>query len=208
MKISYAITVCNEFLEIQKLVTFLLDNKRQEDEIVILYDQGNGDKGIEEYLRSKSVNGAFNWHSDIFEGHFANWKNKLTSLCSGDYIFNIDADEIPSEELIKGLPYILEQNPTTDMYLVPRVNTVEGLAQEHIQKWGWNINEKGWVNFPDFQMRVYRNDGNIKWKNKVHEVLEGFKSYSAFPIEDEEFVIYHPKTVDRQEKQNNYYDTL
>ena len=39
MKISYAITVCNEFLEIQKLVPFLLDNKRQQDEIVILYDQ-------------------------------------------------------------------------------------------------------------------------------------------------------------------------
>ena len=207
MKISYAITVCNEFLEIQKLVTFLLDNKRQEDEIVILYDQGNGDKGIEEYLRSKSVNGAFNWHSGTFEGHFSDWKNKLTSLCNGDYIFNIDADEMPTEDLINNLPYILEINPEVDVFLVPRINTVEGLTQEHIRQWRWNVNEKGWVNFPDYQWRIYRNIPNIKWKNKVHEVLEGFKTSTLLPAE-EEYCLYHPKTIDRQERQNNYYDTL
>jgi hypothetical protein len=207
MKISYAITVCNEFLEIQKLVTFLLNNKRQEDEIVILYGQSNGDKGIEEYLRSKSVNGAFNWHSDTFKGHFANWKNKLTSLCSGDYIFNIDADEMPTEELITNLPYILEVNPEVDIFLVPRVNTVEGLTQEHIRQWRWNVNEKGWVNFPDYQWRVYKNVSNIKWKNKVHEVLEGFKTSTLLPAE-EMYCLYHPKTIAKQEKQNNYYDTL
>jgi len=207
MKISYAITVCNEFLEIQKLVTFLLQTKRTEDEIVILYDQGNGDKGIEEYLRSKSVNGAFNWHSGTFEGHFSDWKNKLTSLCNGDYIFNIDADEMPTEDLINSLPYILEINPEVDIFLVPRINTVEGLTQEYIRQWRWNVNEKGWVNFPDYQWRVYRNTPNIKWKNKVHEVLEGFKTSTLLPAE-EEYCLYHPKTIDRQVKQNNYYDTL
>ena len=207
MKISYAITVCNEFLEIQKLVTFLLQTKRLKDEIVILYDQGNGDKGIEEYLRSKSVNGAFNWHSGIFEGNFSNWKNKLTSLCNGDYVFNIDADEMPTEDLINSLPYILEINPEVDVFLVPRINTVEGLTQEHIRQWRWNVNNKGWVNFPDYQWRIYRNVSNIKWKNKVHEVLEGFKTSTLLPAE-EEYCLYHPKTIDRQEKQNNYYDTL
>lgn len=207
MKISYAITVCNEFLEIQKLVTFLLQTKRQEDEIVILYDQGNGDKGIEEYLRSKSVNGAFNWHSGTFESHFSDWKNKLTSLCNGDYIFNIDADEMPTEDLINNLPHILEINPKVDIFLVPRINTVEGLTQEHVNQWRWNVNEKGWVNFPDYQWRVYKNAPNIKWKNKVHEVLEGFKTSTLLPAE-EEYCLYHPKTIDRQEKQNNYYNTL
>jgi hypothetical protein len=207
MKISYAITVCNEFLEIQKLVTFLLQTKRKKDEIVILYDQGNGDKGIEEYLRSKSVNGAFNWHSGTFEGHFSDWKNKLTSLCNGDYIFNIDADEMPTEDLINNLPYILEINPEVDIFLVPRINTVKGLTQEHISQWRWNVNEKGWVNFPDYQWRVYRNVSNIKWKNKVHEVLEGFKTSTLLPAE-EEYCLYHPKTIIKQEKQNNYYNTL
>ena len=107
MKISYAITVCNEFVEIQNLVRFLLENKRLEDEIVILYDAKNGDEAIEFYLRAKSVNSAFAWHSGEFDNHFADWKNKLKSLCSGDYIFQIDADEIPHQSLIASLPSIV-----------------------------------------------------------------------------------------------------
>ena len=46
MKISYAITVCNEFVEIQKLVNFIRKNKRQQDEIIILFDQKNGEEEI------------------------------------------------------------------------------------------------------------------------------------------------------------------
>ena len=32
-------------------------------------------------------------------------------------------------------------NDIIEMLLVPRVNTVEGLTQEHIQKWGWRVDE-------------------------------------------------------------------
>jgi len=207
MKISYAITVCNEFVEIQRLVRFLLENKRYEDEIVILYDSKNGDLEIENYLRSHSVNGEFSWHKGEFTNHFADWKNKLTSFCSGDYIFQIDADEMPDWYLINYLPEILEDNPDNEIYLVPRVNTVEGLTQEHIQKWRWNVNENGWVNWPDYQWRIWKNKPVIKWKNKVHEVLDGYKTYSALPAEPE-FSLKHPKDIKRQEKQNAYYDTL
>ncbi len=143
MKISYAITVCNEFVEIQKLVTFLLENKRIEDEIVILFDITNGDEAIEEYLRAKSVNSEFNWIKGNFKGHFADWKNYLTTLCSGDYIFQIDADEMPHKECIETLPMLLKLNPDIDVMLIPRVNTVEGLTQDHIAKWKWSVNEKG-----------------------------------------------------------------
>ena len=207
MKISYALTVCNEFLEIQKLVAFLLKNKRSQDEIVILYDQNNGDERIAEYLTTKNKLPNVQFWRGFFEGHFADWKNKLTEYCSGDYIFQIDADEIPHESLIANLPYILESNPDNEVYLVPRVNTVEGLTQEHIQKWRWNVNEKGWVNFPDYQWRIWKNKPEIKWKNKVHEVLEGFKTYAPLP-DIEGASLYHPKDIKRQEKQNAYYDTL
>jgi hypothetical protein len=207
MKISYAITVCNEFKEIQRLVHFLLNHKRIQDNIVILYDEANGDPEIEAFLRSHSTNGEFAWHKGKFEKHFADWKNKLTSLCNGDYIFQIDADEIPSEDLILHLPEIIELNPEMDIYLVPRVNTVEGLTPEHIAKWGWNVTDTGWVNWPDFQWRVWRNVPEIKWVNKVHERLDGFKTYTMLP-DVEYFALYHPKTIDKQEKQNSYYDTL
>jgi hypothetical protein len=207
MKISYAITVCNEFLEIQRLITFLLKNKRPQDNIVILFDEANGDIEIEAFLRSHSQTGEFVWYKGKFERHFANWKNKLTSLCNGDYIFQIDADELPAEDLIQALPEIIELNPEMDVYLVPRVNTVEGLTPEHIAKWGWNVTDTGWVNWPDFQWRIWRNVPEIKWVNKVHERLDGFKTYTALP-DVEYFALYHPKTIDKQEKQNSYYDTL
>jgi len=206
MKISYAITVCNEKKEVKRLIDFLLANKRQQDEIVILYDQKNGDEEVATMLTkfNKLPNVQF-WRG-FFEGHFANWKNKLNEYCSGDYIFQIDADEIPNDNLIKYLPIIIEENPI-DIMLVPRVNTVEGLTPEHIQKWKWRVDNKGWVNWPDFQWRIFKNDPNIKWKNKVHEQLEGYKTYSTLPPM-EDWALYHPKTIDKQEKQNNYYDTL
>jgi hypothetical protein len=207
MKISYAITVCNEFVEIQKLIPFLLEHKRNEDEITILFDVNNGDDKVEEYLRTKSVNNEINWVKSNFKGHFADWKNYLTTLCSGDYIFQIDADEIPHKECIETLPMLLTLNPDVDVMLVPRVNTVEGLTQDHIAKWRWSVNEKGWVNWPDYQWRIYRNSDKIKWVNKVHEKLEGFDQYATLPMA-EEFALYHPKNIKRQEKQNAYYDTL
>jgi hypothetical protein len=207
MRISYAITVCTEFLEIQRLINFLLKHKRAQDDIVVLFDQANGDKEIEAYLRSHSVNGEFMWHSGKFDRHFANWKNKLNSYCTGNYIFQIDADEIPTKTLMDYLPDIIDANPTVDVLLVPRINTVDGLTQEHIAKWGWNVISPGWVNFPDYQWRIFKNKPEIKWKNKVHEVLEGHKMLSTLPAE-EEYCLFHPKTIERQEKQNNYYSTL
>jgi hypothetical protein len=207
MKITYAITVCNEFLEIQRLVAFLLTHKRLQDNIVILFDETNGDPEIEMFLRTHSVNGEFSWHKDKFHGHFADWKNKLTKLCTGDYIFQIDADEMPCTPIIESLPFLLEQNPDVEVYLVPRVNTVEGMSQDHMQQWGWNVNSEGWVNWPDYQWRIYKNVPTIKWKNKVHEQLTGFVQYENLPLV-EDYSLYHPKTIDRQEKQNNYYNTL
>jgi hypothetical protein len=209
MKISYGITVKDEIVEIQRLLTFLLKNKRQQDEIVILFDNINGSPSVEDYLRANSINDdcGFKWYPYPFNGHFADLKNYLSSWCTGDYIFQIDADEIPNEELIKQLPDVLENNSNIEVFLVPRINTVEGLTQEHIQKWGWNLNENQWVNWPDYQWRIYKNTSEIKWINKVHEKLDGFKTYTTLP-DDKTFTLFHPKTIERQEKQNNFYDKL
>lgn len=207
MKISYAITVCNELEEVKRLVTFLHHNKRQEDEIVVLADSPKMSQELQDQLYRYS---SANWIKLIeskFEGHFADWKNKFFKVCLGDYIFQIDADELPTSQLILTLPSILDLNQEVDVFLVPRINTVEGLTQEHIRQWRWMVNEKGWVNFPDYQWRIYRNDPSVRWRNKVHEVIEGHKTSTLLPAE-EMYCLYHPKTIERQEKQNNYYDTL
>ena len=207
MKISYAITVCNEYKEIQKLISTLMLNIREEDEVVVLFDKKAGTAEVWDYLVGLQTQDLIKAYAESFKHHFADWKNKLTEHCTGDYIFQIDADEYPHKSLIENLPYILEANPDNEVYLVPRINTVKGLTKEHIKKWGWNVNEKGWVNWPDYQFRIYKRDPKIKWKNKVHEVLEGHKTYSPLP-QMEPIALYHPKEIDRQEKQNEYYNTL
>lgn len=210
IKLSYGITVCNEVSEIERLLTFLLENKRQEDEIVVLYDKKNGHDDIPDLvcnLYGEHENPNLTFEQGYFNNHFAEWKNKLTSLCSGDYIFQIDADEVPHKNLMLNLPAVLESNIDTEFFWVPRVNTVEGLTQQDIQNWRWNVNDKGWVNWPDYQPRVYKKTKSILWKNKVHEQLEGYKTYAPLPNK-EEWALYHPKDIERQRKQNAYYNTL
>jgi hypothetical protein len=206
IKLSYGITVKDELEEVKRLVNFLLSNKREYDEIVILYDT-NGSIEVYDYVDNLDEIVNVFVVKDKFQGHFADWKNKLTSYCSGDYIFAIDADELPHKTLIDNLPAILELNPDNEVYLVPRVNTVEGITREHIQKWNWSVDSNNWINYPDYQWRIYKNKGTIRWVNKVHERLEGFKTYATMPAE-EDWSLYHPKTIQKQEKQNSYYETL
>ncbi len=208
MKISYAITVCNEAKEIKSLVDILMVGKRKQDEVIVLFDQKNGDEKIAKYLTTFSKFPNFHFYRGLeFNGNFSEWKNLLTTYCTGDYIFQIDADEYPHESVFSHIPAILESNPDNEVYLVPRVNTVEGLTLDHQLKWGWNVNEKGWVNWPDYQWRIWKKKPEIRWKNKVHEVLDGYKTYAALPAM-EALSLYHPKTIERQEKQNKYYESL
>jgi len=207
MKISYAITVCNEYVEIQKLISTLMLSIREEDEVIVLFDKQAGTAEVWDYLVGLQSQDLIKAYPKSFKGHFAQWKNHLTKLCTGDYIFQIDADELVKEEFIKALPSIFESNSKCELFLVPRINTVEGLTQDHINKWRWNVNDKGWINFPDYQSRIWKNKADIEWVNKVHEVLKGYNHYVALPA-DELYCLIHPKDIKRQEKQNNYYDTL
>jgi glycosyltransferase involved in cell wall biosynthesis len=189
-----------------KLIDFLVEHKDGEDEIVILDDYSDNED------TKKILEVTVPIHDIVFEQRylmkdFAQQKNHLKSMCSGDYIMNIDADEIPHEQLMINLKPIIVSNPSVDLYYVPRVNTVDGLTQEHIDYWHWNVDEKGWVNFPDWQGRIWKNRPNIRWEKPVHEMLVGFKEYTHLPAE-EEFAFHHPKTIDKQQMQNKFYEKL
>ena len=203
MLISYAIPVCNEHAELEKLLLFLTSHIDENDEIIVQCDQGNTTPEVYKVLYDLQQS----YIEFPLKGHFSNFKNNLKECCIGDWIFQIDADELPHEGLITNLKDLLKLNPTTEMFLVPRVNTVRGLTQEHINKWRWNVDEKGWVNWPDYQGRIWRNRPNILWKKPVHEVLTGYKEHTYLPME-EEFCFYHPKDIDRQEKQNEFYSKI
>ena len=208
MKISYAITVCNEHKEIDKLLTFLFEHKRREDQVVVQMDMNATPEVINvcEKFENKPHD-EYTLNQFPLNKNFAAYKNNLNKACNGNWIFQIDADEIPNEYLIEALPFILEANDGTEAFWVPRVNTVAGITDTHITKWGWRMDDQGWVNFPDWQMRIYRNDENIYWVKPVHEQLKGYTKFANLPAE-EKFALYHPKNIGRQEKQNNFYETI
>jgi len=211
MRISYAIPVCNEHVELEKLLLFLIKHIDENDEIVVQCDQGNTTSEVHKVLDSFKAPVGLKDPLKVIEfplnGHFSNFKNNLKEHCTGDWIFQIDADELPHESLITNLREVLKLNSTTEMFMVPRVNTVEGLTQEHVNKWRWNINEKGWVNWPDYQTRIIQNSPKIKWQNKVHEQIVGISTRALLPTE-EEWCLYHHKHINKQEHQNNFYDSL
>ena len=251
LSITYAITVCNELIEITKLVDFLLPKLHTEDEILIQYDSESSTKEVIEYL---SVISAL--HSNIkvvsfpLNGDFASFKNNLKEYANGMFIFQIDADELPNGTFIDEIHTILDYNKDVDLFFVPRINTVDGITESHIKKWGWGITKletqigekemnmksdeyklldklnfiiseeptddtfvnivkyyKPVINLPDYQSRLYRRTSEIQWENKVHEQIMGYNSLSALPNE-EEYCLYHPKTIERQEKQNLKYSQM
>ena len=209
INITYAITVCNELEEITKLVDFLKDKIDTDDEILIQYDEDSATDAIKNYLKivSQLHNSNIKVIGFPLNKDFASYKNNLKNHANGMFIFQIDADETPSEYLMENIKDILEYNKDVDLFFVPRVNTVDGLTAEHIKKWNWQVNELGWVNFPDYQTRLYRRTSEIEWQGKVHERIIGYNTLSVLP-QEEQYCLYHPKKIDRQEKQNAYYDTI
>lgn len=205
MRISYAIPVCNEYQELDRLLDLLIKNKRPEDEIVVQADLGNTTREV--YQVVDKYKDQIRLVEFGLKGNFGAFKNNLKANCSREWIFQIDADEYLKEEFIQHLPEILQDNPTIDVFLLPRINTVEGLTQQHIDVWRWRVDEKGWVNFPDYQTRILQNSPKINWVNKVHEVLTGHVTYAMMPPE-EFYCLIHPKTIARQEKQNTLYSVL
>jgi glycosyltransferase involved in cell wall biosynthesis len=110
MKISYGITVCDEHEELNHLLYGMHPLIENNDEIVILRDISNTNSKVTKIIES---------HKEIYKNQlivvearlnndFATFKNQLLTWATGDYLFQIDADEIPNEILVRNLKSILE----------------------------------------------------------------------------------------------------
>jgi len=199
--VSFAITACNEHQELDRLLKQLDTILRTDDEVIIQLDTNATDK-------VKSVVDKYDFQSISFglNNDFASFKNKLKNHCSKDWIFFIDADEYLSNGLKDSIYEILNINKgLVDVISVPRINTVDGLTRDHIDKWRWFVDDNGWVNYPDYQTRICANKSEINWVNKVHERLSGWKTIANLPSG---YDLVHPKTIERQEKQNKFYGQI
>ena len=203
MKISYSILCHNEDESFEKLLHTLISYKEPQDEIVVLDDYSDNEKtrAILDYY-SSTCDIKLDQRNLLKD--FASQKNYLKNMCTGDYSFNLDADEMLSLWFMKDIHEILEGNEV-DLIFVPRINTVEGITEQHCRMYGYTMDEKGWINYPDWQGRIFRNRPNIRWEKPVHEQLIGFQTYAHLPME-QKYSIIHSKTIDRQVEQNRFYN--
>lgn len=201
--ISWAITVCNEHKELKRLLS-QLEQVPVTDEIVVVTDEHNT---TDEVLNVLDEFPTVDVYSHSLNGDFSTHKNFLKSKCTCDYIFQVDADEYLNDFLLEHIHLILKENDAIDAFVVPRINTVSNITKSDIYEWGWKLNENNWINFPDYQWRIFKNDPRIKWVNKVHEIVVGYTLYAALPAEPE-YCLYHPKDINRQRAQNEFYRTL
>ena len=183
----------------------LIHKTDEEDEIVICVDGDDDgvrfvlDSWTQQYAHVKMIK----VYQRKLDKDYASHKNSVIENSSGDYIFHIDADEYPHEILLSQLKDILQINEV-DLIWIPRVNTVDGFTQEDVQRWGWRVSEQGWINYPDYQARVFKNKKEIRWTRPLHEYITGCKTYSHLQPQ-EELSLYHPKTKQKQEQLNKFY---
>ena len=199
INISYAILAYNETDSLKELLNFLNEHKKEKDEIVVVADT----TATPETMQILNESDFIKLFQHPLNKDFAQQKNYLTDMCKNEYIVNVDADEMLTEIFMRDIHQVIEINDA-DLIYVPRINTVDGITDEHIQKWRWRLAEKGWINFPDYQSRCFKKAEHIRWVGKVHERIHGIKTYSFLPP-TEDFAIIHHKTIDRQEQQNEFY---
>lgn len=218
MKIDYCIGVHNEDPKyIKTLLDQILKYKDAEDEIIIVDDYSTNQDTLDCLA---SYEGKISVHKHALNGNFAEHRNYALSLCKGDWVFEIDMDEVPHVLLLQALKEIILNNPTVEAYRVPRLNVVPDITPEDMQRYGWRFysDEKNpttqYINLPDYQTRIHINKPEVRWINPVHETLTGFSAYSALPFLNEEGVIdpsyclFHLKSRERQVSQNDFYNTL
>ncbi|MDR6159793.1 MULTISPECIES: glycosyltransferase [Chryseobacterium] len=202
--ITYGITVNDEVQELKHLLDTLIPLIDKNDEIIVLQDITNENREVslllEKYSNIVLLKAKLN-------GDFATFKNTLIEKAASQYLFQIDADEYPTEHFIKTLKPYLKKEKSVDIFFVPRINIVEGITEDYVKNMGWNMNEEGYINFPDYQARILKNNKKIFWKNKVHEVLYGNKNFTEIP-KDYRLSLIHKKNFEKQKKQNNFYETL
>lgn len=100
----------------------------------------------------------------------------LHAQCSGEWIFRIDSDEVPSAELIEAIPDLIKARDV-HQFPIPR-RWLIGDARHWLDEAPW---------WPDYSFRLVRNDPATLWFPGVQHS----SAHPARPARYLEFSIYH-----------------
>lgn len=204
MSYSYCLCVHNEGRDyLERCLFHIKACMTPDDELVIVDDYStNPDtvKVLEELSKTITI------YKHALNGNFAEHKNYLLSLAKKDYIWLFDADEYIEFDRMRVVLNIVAAHPQVECFLIPRKNILPGVTDELATKMNWNI-KNGLFNFPDFQPRIFKNTGNVKFSGNLHEWPSGYNNSAMIPVELN-IAIMHIKSVERQLAQHNFYETI
>ena len=193
MKISYLICVHNETDTLIRLLERVINSRFNDDEVVILDDFSDNDITKKILLDVSKLKNVY-VHQHHLNNDYGSHKNAGIEKCNGNFVFQIDGDELPSETLIFNIKEIIDTNKSIELLYLPRINDFRGVTQDHANRWGWKLTEMEFfrpceskivkssvINFPDYQSRIFKKDGDrIKWDRKLHEKIIGHTQYAFF----------------------------
>ncbi len=203
MNVSYLVTCHNETTCLNNLLSLLINKKTDNHEVVVVDDYSDNPDTVSILNKHKEK---IEYYQHKLDANYGAHKNYGIDQCKGKWIFQIDADEYPTDGLIENIDAILEANDHNEVIWIPRLNYFEGVTQNDIQMWGWRYHE-GMINFPDYQSRLYRNLPKIRYQRRLHEKVEGFKSFSFIPPQ-KDYALVHKKTIEKQRETNNRYNKV
>ena len=203
MFLSYLVTCHNETDSLEKLLSKLVQNKKDNHEIVLLDDYSDNPESLEIIQKYKEKT---SFHQHKLDRNYGAHKNYGIEQCKGTWIFQLDGDEYPTDLLLENIDVVLESNADNEVLWLPRLNYFVGVTELDVKTWGWNYQD-GMINFPDYQSRVYRNLSHIRYQRRLHEKVEGFKTYTFVPPQ-KDYAIVHEKAIEKQRQTNLNYNKM
>jgi glycosyltransferase involved in cell wall biosynthesis len=209
-KVSYLVTCSTETDTLERLLTRIV-SILGDDQLLILQDESSKSEDTDEIIKIYFDDHRVGLYAHPLNKDYGGHKNYGIEKCKGDWIFQIDGDEMPPESLLgENLHALIDSNPSIEAYAMPRINAWHGLTPEHAKQWGWGLDMSPTYGrlraaWPDYQWRLFKNAPHIRFQKRLHERIEGFKSYAGLPTE-EEWALYHDKTIETQVKTNLRYN--
>jgi len=135
--ISYLVTCKNTGLSLQFLLERLY-KYNQNCECIILDDYSD-DSNTLQVLNNISNNNFFKIYKHKLDRNYSEHKNYGKTFCQGEYIFQIDDDEMPAETLLESLIELIDLNKDVELFWIPRINDFKGVTDIEAKKWGWRL---------------------------------------------------------------------
>ena len=200
--IGYMILCKNEDISLERLLKQVTKNKLKNDKIYVVRDS-NGENKKTKYILESYKDEIISFERPVNRA-IHDQKNWLAKQSDTDYLFYLDADELLHEDFYKIVHGLLESNDV-DIFFLPRTNIVKGITEEYRASRGWHLDNRGRVNWPDSQDRLFKNKKGIHFNPIPHGRLIGHDTFSQLP-DEELYAIYHEKSLEKQISDNDWHD--